>query len=162
MGTIPGSLSAPPLTRAIALALIVAGLTALAIYLHDPPWVANLTYGFGPVLVDAQGERGRWTMGRGSFFVPSDATAMTLKVRSHKPLPPNPITVDVRVDDRPLSIITLPSLLHPNPDDWVVVKLPLPRRHSSRHFRRVDLRVRHWRDSFYLGVHLGEIAIERP
>lgn len=162
MGTISSGVSASTLTRVLVIALVVAGLTAAAIYLHDPPWVAGLTHGFGPVFVDAHGERIRWTMGRGSFFVPSDATAMTLRVRPHKPLPPNPITVDVRVDNRPLSIITLPSPLHPNPDDWVVVKLPLPRRHTSRHFRRVDIRVRHWLDSFYLGVHLGDIVIERP
>lgn len=144
-----------------ALAIGAVAVTAAAIYLHDPPWVADLTYGFGPSAIDAHGDRFRWTMGRGSFFVPSDATAITLSVRSHKPLAPNPITVDVRVDDRPLAIITLPDPLQPDPDRWVVARLPLPRRHTSRRFRRVDLRVRHWLEDFYLGVHLGEIVIER-
>ena len=148
--------------RAAALAILTVAVTAAASYLHDPPWVAGLTYGFGPWGVDASGDRFRWTMGRGSFFVPSEATAMTLRVRSHKPLAPNPITVDVRVDDRPLAVITLPNRLQPDPDQWVIATLPLPRGHTSRRFRRVDLRVRHWLADFYLGVHLGEIAIERP
>jgi hypothetical protein len=161
MGAVPGGVPARPLTRALVAAAIAAVVIASAIYLHDPPWVANLTYGFRPWAVDARGERFRWTTGRGSFFVPSDATAMILKLRSHKPLPPNPITVDVRVDDRPLAVITLPDPLEPDPDHWVVTRLPLPRRRTSRHYRRVDIRVRHWLDSFYLGVHLGEIAIER-
>ncbi|HZT76015.1 MAG TPA: hypothetical protein VFA27_05120 [Vicinamibacterales bacterium] len=162
MGTVPGGVSPRALIRGVVLALGAIVVAAAAIYLHDPPWVATLTTGFRPWAVDGRGERFRWTMGRGSFFVPSDATAMTLKVRSHKPFPPNPITVDVRVDDRPLTVITLPDPRHPDPDDWVVVQLPLPRGHTSRHFRRVDLRVRHWLDGYYLGVHLGEVVVERP
>lgn len=148
--------------RAVASVLALAAITAGAVVLRDPPWVGDVTYGFRPWAVDGRGERFRWTMGRGSFFVPSDATAMTLKVRSYKALPPNPITVDVRVDDRPLAVITLPDPLDPDPHHWVVARLPLPRRPSSRRFRRVDIRVRHWLDSYYLGVHLGEIVLERP
>lgn len=150
------------LTRTLVCVCVAAAVTAAAIYLHDPPWVANLTYGFRPWAIDPRsGDRFRWTMGRGSFFVPSDATAMTLRLRSHKPLPPNPITVDVRVDDRPLTVITLPNPLQPDPDAWVVARVPLPRSRTSRHFRRVDIRVRHWLDGYYLGVHLGEITLER-
>ena len=149
------------MTRAVVAALVLIAGTAVLVYLHDPPWVADRTYGFRPWAVDARGDRFRWTMGRGSFFVPSDATAMILKVRSHKPLAPNPITVDVRVDDRPLAVITLPDRRQPDPVEWVVSRLPLPRRRTSRRFRRVDIRVRHWAESFYLGVHLGEVVIER-
>ena len=148
--------------RAIVPVLAIAALMAAAIYLHDPPWAGDLTYGLGPWAVDGKGERFRWTMGRGAFFVPSDATAMILKVRSHKPFPANPITVDVRVDDRPLAAITLPDRLDSDPDHWVVARLPLPRRESTRRFRRVDIRVRHWLASYYLGVHLGEVVLERP
>ena len=148
--------------RAALLAIAVAGVATAAVYLHDPPWVRDLTTGFHPWAVDDRGERFRWTMGRGSFFVPSDATAMTLRVRSYKQLPPNPITVDVRVDDRPLTVITLPDPLQPDPHEWVVARLPLPRGATSRRFRRVDIRVRHWLDSFHLGVHLGEVVVERP
>ena len=159
MDPISRRISPTALTRALLAAIVVL---AAAIYLHDPPWVADLTDGFRPWAVDPSGERFRWTTGRGSFFVPSDATAMTLKVRSHKRFPPNPIAIDVRVDDRPLTVITLPSPLEPDPDTWVVTRIPLPRGRSSRRFRRVDLRVRHWMEGYHLGVHLGEIAFERP
>lgn len=145
--------------RAVIIVLIVVSVVAAAIYLHDPPWVGGLTYGFRPWATDAKGERFRWTTGRGSFFVPSGATAMTLKFRSHKPFPPNPITVDVRVDDRWLTTIRLPNPLEPDPDAWVVATLPLPRQPSPRRFRRVDIRVRHWLDGFYLGVHMGEVTV---
>ncbi len=149
------------MTRALTVMLIVASVAAAAIYLHDPPWVGDLSYGFRPWATDARGERFRWTTGRGSFFVPSDATAMTLKFRSHKPVPPNPIFVEVSVDDRRLTTITLPSPLRPDPDEWVITTLPLPTRATWRHFRRVDVRVRHWLDGYYLGVHMGEVVIER-
>ena len=162
MGTIPGRVPARTLTRALVLVVVIGAVVGAAIYLHDPPWVADLTFGFRPWAVDGAGERFRWTTGRGSFFVPSDATAMTLKVRSHKPFPPNPIAIDIRVDDRPVTVVTLPSPLEPDPDRWVVTRIPLPRGHTSRHFRRVDVRVRHWMEGYHLGVHLGEVAIERP
>lgn len=86
-------------------------------------------------------------MGRGSFFVPAEATAMTLKVRSHKRLPPNPITVDGCLDDRQLTVIHLPDPRRPDPDEWVNVTVPRPRGQTSRHLRRVDVRVRHWLES---------------
>jgi hypothetical protein len=149
------------MTRAITLMLVIVSFAAAAVYLHDPPWVGELTHGFRPWATDGRGERFRWTTGRGSFFVPSDATSMTLKFRSHKPFPPNPITVEVSVDDRRLTTITLPKPLRTDPDEWVVALLPLPRRPTSRHFRRVDVRVRHWLDGFYLGVHMGEVVVDR-
>ena len=68
------------MTRAITLTLVIVLSAAAAIYLHDPPWVGDLTYGFRAWDKDAHGERFRWTRGRGSFFVPSDATAITPEV----------------------------------------------------------------------------------
>lgn len=150
------------MTRVVTLALGLVSFVAAAAYLRDPPWVGELTEGFRPWATDAHGERFRWTTGRGSFFVPADATSMTLKFRSHKPFPPNPIKVDIRVDDRWLTTLTLPKPLHPDPDDWVVATLPLAQPPPSRHFRRVDVRVRHWLEGFYLGVHMGEVVIDRP
>ena len=162
MGSIPRRVATRFLTGTLVFVCVAAAAATAAIYLHDPPWVADLTCGFRPWAIDpGSGERFRWTMGRGSFFVPSDATAMTLRVRSYKSLPPNPITVDVRVDDRLLSVIMLPHPLQPDPHAWVVARLPLPHGHTSRRFRRIDIRVRHWLPDFYLGVHLGEVAIER-
>src|SRR5256885_13388212 len=91
VGAVPRLVSPPSMTRAITLTVVIALIAAAAIYLHDPPWVGDLTYGFRPWDTDAHGERFRWTRGRGSFFVPSDATGITLKFRSRKPLPPKPV-----------------------------------------------------------------------
>jgi hypothetical protein len=150
------------MTRIIMLTFVLISFAAAAVYLHDPPWAGEVTEGFRPWATDARGERFRWTTGRGSFFVPSDATSMTLKFRSHKPFPPNPIRVEVSVDDRSLTTVTLPNPLRPDPDEWVVATLPLGQPPTSRRFRRVDVRVRHWLEGFYLGVHMGEVVVERP
>ena len=113
------------MTRAITFTLVIVLLAAAAIYLHDPPWVGDLSYGFRAWDKDPVGERFRWTRGRGSFFVPSDATAITLKFRSYKPFPPNPIKVHVSVDDRWLATIPrrVHSLLHRRPST-----APMPHR----------------------------------
>jgi hypothetical protein len=148
--------------RTIAGVLLVAAVAWAAFYLHDPPWIGDLTYGFRPWALDERGERYRWTTGRGSFFVPGDAISMTLRLRSHQQDPPNPIAIDIRVDDRALATVVLPDRFVPDPSQWVVKRLLLPRRPTRRRFRRVDVRVRHSRESYYLGVNLGEITIERP
>jgi hypothetical protein len=41
------------MTRAITLTLVIVSIAAAAIYLHDPPWVGDLTYGFQPWNKDA-------------------------------------------------------------------------------------------------------------
>lgn len=148
--------------RAIVIAPVIVVVAAAAVYLHDPPWVGDLTQGFRPWATDGRGERFRWTMGRGSFFVPSDATSMTLKFRPHKPFLVDPIRVEIDVDDRRLTTMTLPNPLRPDPDEWVVATLPLPHRPTWRSFRRVDVRVRHHVDGYYLGVHMGEVVVDRP
>jgi hypothetical protein len=105
---------------------------------------------------DPPGTRFRWTTGRASFFVPSDATAMTLPLRAVFPGPNGkPVTVSVSVDDRWLADIELP-----HPDEWVRSVLPLPRHAASRRFRRVDLHVNRTAVGvFILGVMTGEIAL---
>jgi len=148
--------------RSLAAVALAAALAAAAIYLHDPPWVGSLTSGLRPRETDAHGATFRWTTGRASFFVPSDATVMTLQLRPGAPLSKTPVTVDVNVDDRRLATIELPDPLHPDPDRWVLTSLPLPRRATSRRFRRVDLRVHRWLDQFHLGVQLGAIELKRP
>ena len=45
------------MTRAITLTLVIVSIAAAAIYLHDPPWVGDLTYGFRPWATDAHGRR---------------------------------------------------------------------------------------------------------
>jgi hypothetical protein len=127
-------------------------------YLRDPPWLGQVTSGMRAWEEDPPGTRFRWTTGRASFFVPSDALAMTLPLRAVFPGPNGrPVTVTVSVDDRWLANIDLPR-----PDVWVRTLLPLPRRATTRRFRRVDLHVNRTAVGvFILGVMTGEIGLER-
>jgi len=146
------------MTRKRVVACIACALLAWAIaYLRDPPWAGSLTSGMGRWEEDPPGTRFRWTTGRASFFVPRDATAMTLPLRAVFPGPDGrPVTVSVSVDDRWLADIELQR-----PDEWVRASLPLPRKTTSRHFRRVDLHVsRTAVGPFILGVMTGEIGLD--
>jgi hypothetical protein len=139
----------------------VAGAALLilaAAYLRDPPWAGRVTSGLRDWEEDPPGTRFRWTMGRASFFVASDATSMTLPLRAVFPGPGGrPVVVRVSVDDRWLADVELDR-----PDAWVRAPLPLPRRPTSRRFRRVDLHVsRALVGPFVLGVMTGEIALDR-
>jgi hypothetical protein len=127
-------------------------------YLRDPSWLGQVTSGMRGWEEDPPGTRFRWTTGRASFFVPSDALAMTLPLRAVFPGPNGrPVTVSVSVDDRWLATIDLPR-----PDAWVRSVLPLPRRATTRRFRRVDLHVsRTAVGVFILGVMTGDIGLER-
>jgi hypothetical protein len=127
-------------------------------YLRDPPWLGQVTSGMRGWEEDPPGTRFRWTTGRASLFVPSDALAMTLPLRAVFPGPNGrPVTVSVSVDDRWIANIDLPR-----PDAWVRTLLPLPRRATTRRFRRVDLHVNRTAVGvFILGVMTGEIGFER-
>jgi hypothetical protein len=134
-------------------ALLVCGLA----YLHDPPWLGEVTSGMLRWEEDPPGTRFRWTMGRASFFVPSDAMTMTLPLRAVFAGPNGrPVIVRVSVDDRWLADIELPR-----PDEWVRPSLPLPRTATSRSFRRVDLHIsRTAVGPFILGVMTGPIGLQ--
>jgi len=131
-------------------------LVCVLAYLHDPPWLGEVTSGMLRWEEDPPGTRFRWTMGRASFFVPSDATTMTLPLRAAFPGPNGrPVIVRVSVDDRWLADIELPQ-----PEEWVRTSLPLPRTATSRSFRRVDLHVsRTAVGPFILGVMTGQIGL---
>jgi len=128
----------------------------VAIVLRDPAWVGGVTSGLRPWEEDPAGTRFRWTAGRGSFFIPSDAAAVTLPLRAVFPGPGGaPVTVDVSVDDRFLATIALRD-----PNEWVRPRLPVARA-TSRRYRRVDLRVNRVVPPFMLGVMVGEPQFER-
>jgi hypothetical protein len=141
------------LTAVIGCAVLVAGL----VYLRDPPWAGRITSGLRSWEEDPPGTRFRWTAGRATFFVPRQATTMTLPLRAVFPGPHGrPVMVRVSVDDRWLADIALPR-----PDEWVSTSLPLPRKPTSRRFRRVDLHVsRTAVGPFILGVMTGEIGLD--
>jgi hypothetical protein len=66
-----------------------------------------------------------------------------------------PVVVSVSVDDRWLANVELAD-----PNAWLKPSLPLPRRSSSRRFRRVDLRVNRTAVGvFILGVMTGEVEL---
>jgi hypothetical protein len=144
----------PRLVACVVSALLVLG----AAYLRDPPWAGQMTSGLRSWEKDRRhGERFRWTAGRASFFVPREATVMTLPLRAGFPGPDGrPVTVSVSVDDRWLADIELRQ-----PLEWVRASLPLPRKATSRRFRRVDLHVsRTFVGELILGVQTGEIELE--
>jgi hypothetical protein len=137
--------------------LLAAAACAIAIaaaaYLRDPPWTGRITSGLGKWEEDPPGTRFRWTAGRASFFIPAGAETMTLPLRAVFPgRNGGPTIVSVSVDDRWLADIALPD-----PAAWVRTPLPLPRKTTSRRFRRVDLRVNRTAvGAFILGVMTGE------
>ncbi len=143
----------PQFVKTAAIVLLVA---AAVVYLRDPPWTGQITSGMRDWEEDPPGTRFRWTTGRASFFIPSTAATMTLPLRAVFPgKDGKPVVVSISVDDRWLADIELP-----NPDAWVRTALPLPRRSTSRRFRRVDLRVNRTAvGAFILGVMTGEVGL---
>ena len=78
-----------------------------------------------------------WTAGRASLFIPREATAVMIPLRSGFPGPlTGEVPVEIRVDGRFLATITLTD-----PDVWVRQELPLGPRRTHRRFRRIDLHV---------------------
>lgn len=132
------------------LVALVAVIAALA-YLRDPVWIGGLTSGMRPWEQDPPGTLFRWTAGRATFFVPADATAMTLPLRS---VSARSVSVDVLADDRWLATIHLSDR-----DGWVRTLLPL-RTRPNRRYRRIDLRVSRVVPPFMLGVMVGQVGID--
>ena len=131
----------------------VAALTWATWYLYDPPWVADMTSGILNWEEEPPGTRFRWTKGHATFFAPSDASAITLPLRSWFPDPRRiPVIVSVSVDDRWIADVTLPSQ-----NDWGSSTLPLPRHTTHRRYRRIDLRISRTVPPLGLGVALGVV-----
>ncbi len=134
---------------------VVLGLMA---FLHDPPWIASMTSGLRDWEQDSAGTRFRWTAARASFYVPSDATEMTLPLRPLFPGPEGrPVRVEIAVDGRSLAAVDCPD-----PAAWKRVTLPLPRTRTHRRYRRVDLRVNRTVGPYLLGIQVGEPVLSRP
>ena len=140
--------------RIASMCALVAGSLA---YFRDPSWTASITSGMRAWEEDPPGTRFRWTAGRASFFVPAAASTMTLPMRAVFPgTNDRPVIVSVSVDERWLADVVLE-----NPAAWVTTSLPLPRRHTPRRFRRIDLHVnRTVVGAFILGVMTGEIGLK--
>jgi hypothetical protein len=147
----------PPVSRRYPrgrLPLVLVALAMLALsawYLYDPPWLAGVTSGLLN-WEEEDGRRFRWTVAHASFFVPGDASTITLPMRAWFPSNTGAIVVSVSVDDRWLANI---ELRHPR--DWESSTLPLPRQKTYRRHRRVDLHISRVVPPFNLGVELGVV-----
>jgi hypothetical protein len=144
------------MTRGRWIRTAAGALAAIAVlaYLYDPPWMGGVTSGLRPWEEDPPGTLFRWTYGRATFFVPSNATTMTVPLRAVFPGPNHvPVTVEMRDNGRLLATIELRD-----PDAWVRTTVPLKRAAGRRRFRRIDLRVSRVVPPFALGVMTGEIT----
>jgi hypothetical protein len=141
-------------------AKVVAGgiaLVAALAYLRDPPWLGNVTSGMREWDYSESGTVFRWTAGRASLFIPSDAKFVMIPLRSGIPGPLNlngEVPVEIRVDGRFLATIRLTD-----PAAWVRQELPLGNRVTHRRFRRVDLHVPRAVGQGNLGVMTGPPTI---
>jgi hypothetical protein len=124
-------------------------------YLYDPPWIGGVTSGLRPWEEDPPGTPFRWTAGRASFYVPSNASTMTVPLRSVFPGPHGaPVTVEMRDNGRLLTIVELRD-----PVAWVRTTVPLKPVAGHRRFRRIDLSVSRVMPPFALGVMTGEVTV---
>ena len=136
-----------------AAGLLAAG--AVLGYLYDPPWMGGVTSGMRGWEQYPPGVLFRWTTGRATFYVPSNATTMTVPLRAVFPGPGGtPVSVELLDDGRFLATIELRD-----PDAWVRPTLPLKRTTSRRRFRRIDLGVSRVVSSRLLGVMTGEVIV---
>jgi len=138
--------------RIALVAAVVVSLCGCLGYLYDPPWIARITAGMRDWEEDPPGTRFRWTTGRSSFYIPSSASEMTLPLRALFPLTDGkPVVVSMAIDDRWVATVELKD-----PAEWSRPAIPLPKRTSRRHYRRVELRVSRVVGFYNLGVQVGE------
>lgn len=139
--------------RWIATAAIALTMAATLAYLYDPPWIGDVTSGMRAWEEDPPGTRFRWTTGRGTFFIPADATEMTLPLRAVFPGPNGgAVKVEVRDDGKLVGTIDLSD-----PNQWVRSRMSLPRHAGRRRTRRIDLSVSRVVPPFTLGVMTGVV-----
>lgn len=121
-------------SRVTTAAIIVVALIAALAYLRDPPWLSNIEQGFRPWEVEREsGARYRWIGGHASFFVPADATSLTIPLRTTFGPNDPPIIVTMSIDDRPSDRMTLTD------DRWHTMSTRITGA-TSRRLRRIDLR----------------------
>jgi hypothetical protein len=137
----------------VVLGLLLAGALAASLwYLRDPPWLLGTTSGVGRWETAPDGTRFRWIGGHASLFVPSDAHAAEIPLRTTFDTPADwPVAVSVTLDDRPVERLVLSD------GAWrtAVVRLPPP---DGRRVRRLDIRVDRLRAEAR-GAAMGEIRL---
>ena len=132
--------------------VFLAGTIALLGYLRDPAWLLSTTSGLRGWETDADGTRVRWMGGHASLFVPANAHAVELPVRTTFDAPGDwPITVTVTIDDRTSNRLVLSD------GEWhsMLVQLPTGGRRNAR---RLDIRLDRTREDNH-GAAIGELRI---
>jgi len=139
----------------IGVMILISLLGAALAYLRDPPWIGAVTSGLREWEREPSGLRFRWTASHATFYMPSDAAAMTLPLKGiFGETDGRPGTVEVSVDDRWLATFTLAD------SNWIRPRLPLARGTTPRRYRRIDVRVSRTFGPRNLGVKLGEVVTD--
>jgi hypothetical protein len=138
--------------RGVAIGAVVVLVAAALAYLRDPAWLATQTTGMREWREDPGGFRWRWTSGHASFFVPSDARAVRLRLATSfdatTRLGDRPMLVTFTIDDRRAARLVLSG------PGWQTATLELPPP-GNRRVRRVDLHTSITRAGNH-GVQIGE------
>ena len=130
--------------------LAIAALAGALAYLRDPPWLIHQDSGFRGWESGPDGMRYRWTGGHASFFVPADANAVTIPMRTTFASPADPpLTVTITIDDRSADRVTITD------PAWRTIVLHMPPG-ARRRVRRIDLRLDRTREG-NKGVQVGEM-----
>lgn len=136
-----------------------AGMLALAglLYLRDPAWLINFDSGLYGWEHNRAGQRFRWMGARASFFVPSDAKAVSIPLHALFITDDRrPFVVRVDVNDRPAMQVVLAD------EQWAPAELRVVvPKNWSRKVVRIDLHAsRTWSDRA-ISVQVGEVAITK-
>ena len=130
---------------------IAALLLALAAF-FDPPWVAGTTEGLRAPETDDRGVTFRWTTGHATFYVPTSARQLILRLSSGPLINGRPAIVRLSIDDGPVANVTMTD-----PAAWQVVTVFVPQRRTLRRSRRVDLHVNRTVGESNLGVRVSAV-----
>lgn len=134
------------------LGLAAAAIIALSaiVYLRDPPWLVNVSSGFGRWETDPSGVRYRWMGGHASFFIPSHVRTLDIPLRAVFDSPSDwPIAATITIDDRSADRLVLTD------DSWRTSRLRLPPA-AGRRVRRIDIRADRTRPG-NRGLQVGEV-----
>jgi hypothetical protein len=138
----------------VASVLTLLALTGVLAYLRDPPWLLALSSGLRDWETAPDGARFRWAAPHASFFVPSDARNVRLRLRTTFDRPGEwPIAVSISIDDQPVDRLVLSD------PSWRESVVRLPAR-GSRRVRRIDVRADRARED-NRAVQLGEVIVTR-
>ena len=138
-------------------AAVGAFAIALLVSLHDPAWLISTDSGLFDWERNRAGQRLRWMGSHASFFVPSDARAVTIPLHALFITDDRrPFVIRIDLNGRPATQVILPD------EQWQSVRLRivLPE-HWSRKVARIDLRANRTWSERAISVQVGEPIVEK-